>query len=266
MQPLGVFDSGVGGLTVVRELFAALPHESMVYFGDTARVPYGNKSPETVIRYSLEIADFLVSLHCKLLVVACNTVSALALGDLRKHVTLPIVDVIEPAIESAARYGRTTHVAVLGTKATIRSGIYQQRLQEALPGVKISAVACPLFVPLVEERLHEHPATAMIVREYLKPLIKERVDMVILGCTHYPLLTEMIREVLGDHVVILDSARACVKKIEAVLSSSQLKAAAGSTVQIRYYVSDDVETFKKFGEHFLGRSIDSVEHLVPLPH
>lgn len=262
-SPIGIFDSGLGGLTVLREVMQTFPRENFLYFGDTARVPYGEKSQETVIRYSLEIGRYLTSQKIKLLIVACNTASAFAVEDLRRELSIPVVDVIEPAAQEIAKRSSIKHIAVLGTKATIRSGVYQKRISECLPQVRLTTLACPLFVPLVEEHFQDHPATKMIIEEYLKPLIDENVDALILGCTHYPLLVDVIRDVLGQDVEIIDSASACARRVASVLESSMLKFSLSDKVKIKYFVSDDPETFRKFGEQFLGKPIEIVEKVVP---
>lgn len=188
-QAIGLFDSGVGGLTVMQEIMKLLPHERLIYFGDTARVPYGNKGTRTIIRYSIENTICLLEKNIKLMVVACNTASALALPQLRRLFNLPIVGVIEPGAEKAVAATRNQRIAVLGTKATIQSGAYQTAIKKIAPHAAVIPIACPLFVPLVEEQWLDHPATHLIVREYLRPLQEQNVDTILLGCTHYPLLS-----------------------------------------------------------------------------
>ncbi|MFQ5728778.1 MAG: glutamate racemase [Waddliaceae bacterium] len=257
-QAIGIFDSGLGGLTVMKQAIKVLPNENFIYFGDTARVPYGDKSPETIIRYSFENAAFLLSHNIKLLLVACNTASAYAIKDLQQQFSLPIVDVIEPAVQQAVQITDNRRIAILGTRATINSGIYQKRIQEKLPFAEVFSIACPLLVPLVEENFHSHPATRMIIQEYLTPLKKQGVDTVILGCTHYPLLLELIREKLRD-VTLLDSASACANAVVEQLEKEKLTTNLITEGKRKYYVSDSPERFRQVGENFLGIPIEKVE-------
>lgn len=256
---IAIFDSGLGGLTVLREVCRALPSENILYFGDTARVPYGEKCQETIIGYAQEITNFLVSQQVKIIVVACNTVSAYAAEILRDEFSIPIVDVIDPVVRLLAEEVHPKHVAVLGTKATVRSGVYQKRLQQRLPQIKVTMVPCSLFVPLVEEHFQEHPATKLIIEEYLSPVINSGVDTIVLGCTHYPLLKEMILEVVGNQVKIVDSAQACADEIMRVMDNYQIPLAPYDKPFLKYFVSDDPEMFRQFGENFLGTSIGYVE-------
>ena len=257
--PIGIFDSGLGGLTVMRQVIKALPYENVIYFGDTARVPYGDKSPETIVRYSFENTSFLLSHQIKLLLVACNTASAYAIKELRQQFSLPIIDVIEPAVRKAIQITKNQRIAVLGTRATTHSGIYQKRILEKLPSAEVFSIACPLLVPLVEENFHSHPATRMIIQEYLSPLKKQGVDTVILGCTHYPLLFERIREEFGGDVTLLDSASACASEVVAQLEKIRLKTNLTTAGKHKYFVSDSPQKFRQVGENFLGVPIEKVE-------
>ncbi len=258
---IAIFDSGLGGLTVLREIRQAFPTESLLYFGDTARVPYGEKCRETIIDYSREIGHFLASQQVKMIVIACNTASAYAAEVLRQEFAIPIVDVINPVVHLLAENVRLNHVAVLGTKATVRSGVYQERIRQKLPHSKVTMVPCSLFVPLVEEHYQEHPATKLIIEEYLSPLLDKGVDAVVLGCTHYPLLKKGIQEVIGDQITIMDSAKACADEIKKVMARHELFSPSGEKSFSKYLVSDDPEMFKKFGESFLGTPIDDVEKI-----
>ena len=258
-SPVGVFDSGIGGLTVAHAVMQQLPHESVTYFGDTARVPYGPKSPETVRRYSLEIASFLVDQGIKTLVVACNTATAHALPALREALTMPVIGVIEPGARAAVEVTRNGHVGVIGTTGTIKSGAYERALRAIEPSLRVTARACPLFVPLVEEGWVSHEATTLVAEEYLAPLLREDVDTVVLGCTHYPLLKGVISEVLGSSVRLIDSAEETARETSAVLGQQQLAASASSDPRYRFIASDDPLMFLQLGQRFLGGAIESVE-------
>jgi glutamate racemase len=257
--PIGVFDSGIGGLTVVRELMRQLPNESIIYFGDTARVPYGPKSPDTVLRYSREITSFLRSEGVKAVVVACNTATAHALSELRAENDLPVVGVIEPGARAAARATRSRKVGVIGTHGTINSHAYERAIAAESPGVEIMALACPLFVPLVEEGWLDSDATRLIAREYLGPMTKSRIDTLVLGCTHYPLLKRVIGEVVGSEVRLIDSAEETAAETATTLRDAGLGATASDPATYRFIASDAPSQFLKVGQRFLGRAIDRVE-------
>lgn len=258
-EPIGMFDSGIGGLTVMRQLMTTLPNESVIYFGDTARLPYGDKSSETIIRYALENAIFLLEKNVKLLIVACNTASAYAIEQLQHNFTIPILGVIEPGAEKASQITRNGRIAVLGTKATIRSQAYQRAITQRLPEAMVLPIACPLFVPLVEEQFFQHQAARMIVKEYLQPLKNHSVDTLLLGCTHYPLLKDLIQDEVGNGVAIIDSATTCAEKVNSILASLELKNESLDLPSYKYFVSDDPEKFKQSGEAFLGTSIETIE-------
>lgn len=258
IQPIGMFDSGVGGLTVMRQIMRALPGQPIVYFGDTARVPYGNKSPDTITRYSIENVNFLMSHHIKLLVIACNTASSCSEEKLRELFDIPIVGVIEPASNKAVKATINGRIAVLGTRATIQSGAYQRAIHRQLPGAIVTALACPLFVPLVEERFISHAAASLIVKEYLAPLHKQQCDTVVLGCTHYPLLRTLIENELGRHVTIVDSAVTCAEQVAELLGTAQSHCPSSTTPQYQYFVSDDPDKCRAIGRDFLGIPLDGV--------
>lgn len=255
---IGLFDSGIGGLTVMQQLLKVLPEEHFIYFGDTARLPYGDKSSETIIRYSLENAEFLLEKKIKLLVVACNTASAYAIDHLQQRLSIPVIGVVEPGADSAVQASRTGRIAVLGTRATVQSQAYQKAISMRDPGAVVIPLACPLFVPLVEEHFMDHPATRMIVEQYLKPLKEQRVDTVLLGCTHYPLLKDTIRHVMGNDVAIVDSALSCAETVKALLHEQGLKAPKKTHEEHHYYVSDDPRKFQILGESFLGMPLAQV--------
>lgn len=263
--PIGVFDSGIGGLTVVRELMCQLPHERLIYFGDTARVPYGNKSPDTVRRYSREIAGWLADQGVKALVVACNTATAHALDTLRSECAIPVIGVVEPGARAAARATRRGRIGVIGTAGTIASGAYERAIQAISGGAEVIARACPLFVPLVEEGWLDTEATRLIARHYLEPLIARHVDTLVLGCTHYPLLKPMLAEIVGANVRLIDSAEETAAETKRVLEEQGLCAPPDddATPAHRFVASDAPDHFLRQGQRFLGASIDDVEK-VPL--
>lgn len=259
IRPIGVFDSGIGGLTVVHELIRQLPHESIVYFGDTARVPYGPKSPDTVRRYSREIAAFLTEQGVKAIVIACNTATAHALGTLRGELTLPVVGVVEPGARAAVAATKTGRIGVIGTAGTIKSGAYERAICALRPDAQVTARACPLFVPIVEEGWVDHEATRLIAREYLDPLVGAGVDTLVLGCTHYPLLKPLLRSVMGPGVRLIDSAEETAAETGRTLAKENLTAPATSPPVHRFVASDDPEQFLRVGQRFLGGAVENVE-------
>jgi len=261
--PLGVFDSGIGGLTVARALFERLPHEAVVYFGDTARVPYGPKSPETVRRYSAEILTYQLGRGVKAVVVACNTSTAHALEHLRAHAPVPVVGVIEPGARAAAAASRSGKIGVIGTAGTVASGAYERAIKAVRPDATVVSAACPLFVPLVEEGWFDHPAAELIAREYLEPLRRAGVDVVVLGCTHYPLLKPLLQRVLGAGVRLIDSAAETATEVVQELATRGLAATAQRKPEHDFVVSDDEPRFRKVGERFLGEKLKRVS-VVPL--
>jgi glutamate racemase len=256
--PIGVFDSGLGGLTVAHAIMRQLPSESLVYFGDTARVPYGPKSPETVRRYSHEIASYLLEQGVKALVVACNTATAHALPMLRDELDVPVIGVVEPGARAAVRASRTGHIGVIATNGTIKSGAYVRAIHAEAPDARVTALACPLFVPLVEEGWTDHEATRAIAREYLAPFMDDEVDTLVLGCTHYPLLKPLIAQIVGPDVRLIDSAEETALDTQRMLAESALAAANGEG-SYRFVASDDKEQFLSLGQRFFGDTIESVE-------
>ena len=261
--PLGVFDSGIGGLTVASALFERLPHESVFYFGDTARVPYGPKSPETVRRYSAEILAYLLHRGVKAVVVACNTSTAHALEQLRAQAPVPVVGVIEPGARAAVAATGSGRIGVIGTAGTIASGAYERAIKAARPDATVVSQACPLFVPLVEEGWFAHPATELIAREYLEPLARAHVDVLVLGCTHYPLLKPLLARVMGTGVRLIDSAEETANVVCRELETAGLRAPPGGAPTHTFVVSDDEPHFRKVGARFLGEQLQHVE-VVPL--
>ena len=261
--PLGVFDSGIGGLTVARALFERLPGESVIYFGDTARVPYGPKSPDTVRRYSAEILAYLLHRGVKAVVVACNTSTAHALDSLRAHAPVPVVGVIEPGARAAVAATASGRVGVIGTAGTIASGAYERAITALRPGANVVSQACPLFVPLVEEGWFDHPATEAIAREYLRTLERAHVDVVVLGCTHYPLLKPLLGRVLEPGVRLIDSAAETADAVRRELETTGLLAPPDGDPTHQFVVSDDEPHFRSVGARFLGERLQDVE-VVPL--
>lgn len=256
--PIGVFDSGVGGLTVVRALMERLPFESILYFGDTARVPYGVKSVETICGFAQEITDFLLQQGVKLLIIACNTMAAVARHVVEKRSRVPVLDVIDAGARCAVSVTRVRYVGVIGTPATINSNAYARSIHREDPSVRIFSQACPLFVPLVEEGWLDHPVTRLTAQEYLKPVLCHPIDTMVLGCTHYPLLKPLLQEVAGPHVQLVDSAEAMAEQAAHVLQSSGLAATEDKPPAYVFYVTDVPFRFQTIGERFLGRTLSDV--------
>ena len=258
--PIGVFDSGIGGLTVVAALTRTLPHERILYFGDTARVPYGPKSPDTVRRYAREITGWLRDEGVKAVVVACNTATAHALPALQEEFALPVIGVIEPGARAAVAVARADAIGVIGTAGTVASGAYARAIWALEPNATVVSQACPLFVPLVEEGWIDHPATRLIAREYLAPLIAAHVRAVVLGCTHYPLLRGLLGELMGSSVRLIDSAEATADETARVLGERKLLAAPATDAPVhRFVASDTPAQFLRLGQRFLGAAIERVE-------
>lgn len=258
MRPIGVFDSGVGGLTVARELVRQLPNENIVYFGDTARVPYGIKSKETVIRFSIENILFLLKHDVKLICVACNTVSSFALPSIKHHFKVPIVGVISPGVREAVYATQNKRIGVIGTKGTVKSRAYEIEIKQLDPKVKVTAVSCPLFVPFVEEGWLSGEVVEDVARTYLKPLKEAKVDTIILGCTHYPLLKPVIKKIMGNGVTLIDSAKQVAIEVKKILAAENLLNRKGRGSQ-RFFVSDNPEWFSELAERFLGRPVKNVK-------
>jgi glutamate racemase len=259
LAPIGVFDSGIGGLTVAHEILRQLPHESLIYFGDTARVPYGSKSPETVRRYSREISTFLRTQGVKAIVVACNTATAHALSFLREETNDPVIGVIGPGARAAVRATRSGHIGIIGTAGTVKSGAYDRAIRRINPDFRTTSRACPLLVPLVEEGWTDHEATRLIAREYLEPLLAAEVDTLVLGCTHYPLLKPLLAELLGNSVRLIDSAEETAMETARALADAGLTAPHDHEATRRFIASDDPLTFLQLGQRFLGDAISGVE-------
>ena len=257
--PLGVFDSGIGGLTVARALFEKLPRESVIYFGDTARVPYGPKSPDTVRRYSGEILAYLLRRGVKAVVVACNTSTAHALETLTRESPVPVIGVIEPGAKAAVGATRGGPIGVIGTAGTIASNAYARAIHALDPGVRVEQLACPLLVPLVEEGWFDHAAAALIADEYLRPLRDASVDVLVLGCTHYPLLKPLLHRVMGSGVQLIDSAEQTARAVAETLAVQDLATPTGSPGTHRFVVSDDEARFRQVGSRFIGERLGVAE-------
>src|SRR6516164_9043807 len=258
-RPIGVFDSGIGGLTVVKAVSDRLPNETIVYLGDTARVPYGPKSPETVQRYALELAHMLMQKDAKALVVACNTVSSVALALLTRKFSVPVIGVIEPGARAALQATRNQHVGVIGTRATIRSGAYEKALRASDHNVRVSSRACPLLVPLIEEGLLDDDVTDRMIIRYLEPMLKEGIDTLVLGCTHYPLLSTAIARVLGREVTLVDSAQNCASAVQETLDQKSLRSPATERGELHVALTDAADNFLNVARDALQLNFGEIE-------
>ncbi|MCH5248932.1 MAG: glutamate racemase [Lachnospiraceae bacterium] len=260
--PIGVFDSGVGGLTVAREIMRQLPNERIVYFGDTARVPYGSKSRDTITRFSRQIVRFLQMQEVKAIVVACNTASAYALDELEHEVDIPIIGVVKPGARTAIEATHNGKIGVIATEATIGSGIYKRYIEENDTSVSVIEKACPLFVPLVEEGLWEDPVTDEIARRYLTELIDIDIDTLILGCTHYPLIRSTVGKVMGDKVTLVNPAYETARELKELLEKEGLESEKRpelGTELYRFFVSDAADKFQKFANSIIPYGILSAK-------
>lgn len=257
-KPIGVFDSGIGGLTVIRALMERLPNENIVYFGDTARVPYGSKSPQVVREYAAQDTDYLVRHNVKMIVVACNTVSSVALEVVQKHSKVPVVGVIMPGARAAVSSTKNKRVGVIGTLGTIASNAYTNAIRQLDPTVTVVSQPCPLFVPLAEEGWTSHRATDLIAAEYLFPLKLQKIDTVVLGCTHYPILRDVITKTLGEGVGLIDSGDAVASDVEEVLLEGDMKNPSSEKANVQFFVSDIPHKFTEIGERFLGQKLGRV--------
>jgi glutamate racemase len=268
-RPIGVFDSGIGGLTVVKALRDLLPNEKIFYLGDTARVPYGGKSASTVERYSLEMAYILADEGVKTIVIACNSASAVALPKLEKTLSVPVVGVIKPGAQAAIAATRNRHIGVIGTRATIKSSAYEKALRELDPKIKISARACPLLVPFIEEGWLEDDLTDQIIARYLEPLVREGIDTLVLGCTHYPLLTDAFSRVLGEKVKLVDSAHNCATAVRELLDRQQLRTPSQTPDGLEVVLTDLPDSFLQVARDALQLDIGEVrlrDVLHPAPY
>lgn len=260
-KAIGIFDSGIGGLTVLKELVKAMPQEDTLYVGDTARVPYGTKSSETVTRYAVEIASFLVKRDIKLLVVACNTASAVSLETLQKRFSIPVVGVIEPGARRAAAVTRTGRVGVIGTEATIKSSAYTRAIKRINPAIEVITRVCPLFVPLAEEGWTDNEVARITAKTYLAGLKETGVDTLVLGCTHYPLLKEIIAETMGEKVRLVDSAAETARTVADILLSRGLLRPVAEHGNHHFFVTDVPAGFIRIGNRFLGGNLEDVHQV-----
>lgn len=251
-KAIGIFDSGIGGLTVLKEIAAKLPLENTIYLGDTARVPYGIRSAETVTRYSFENTQFLLSQDIKMLVVACNTATAVSLDAVKREFPLPIIGVLEPGARVAVAATKTRKIAVIGTEATIKSGAYEKAIKWVAPDIEVTSLACPLFVPLVEEGWTDNDVAQLVVAKYLAPLRGTDIDVLVLGCTHYPLLKMVISEVVAPEITLIDSATETAKEVAEVLEKLKWQRKGPGQGIRKYYVTDTPARFEKIGIRFLG--------------
>lgn len=260
-RPIGIFDSGIGGLTVLKEIRRIMPNENTIYLGDTARVPYGTKSPSTVIKYSTENTLFLTSHHIKMLIVACNTSSSYSIEHLRETFKLPVLGVIEPGAKRACEATRTKVVGIIGTEGTVNSGAYERALGNIDSGIRCVKKACPLFVPLAEEGWWDHPVTEEITEIYLKGMMSKGVDTIILGCTHYPLLKGIIRKVVGEQIRLIDSARAVSEDALGLLTENDILNIRPDSTTHEIYVTDTPRRFVQVGGRFFGKRLKGVKRV-----
>lgn len=263
--PIGVFDSGVGGLTVVRALMERLPFENIIYFGDTARVPYGIKSVDIIEQFTAEITDFLLARGVKLLIIACNTMAAVAQEIVKTQADkfgVPVIDVIAAGADAAAHLSRSGHIGVIGTPTTINSNAYAQRIHAASPHARVYSQACPLFVPLVEEGWLDHQVTRLTAQEYLRPVLAENIDTLVLGCTHYPLLKPLLLEITDNQqITLVDSALTVAEAAATTLGENRMINEGRITASTQYFVTDIPLRFQTIGERFLGRTLNKVEKI-----
>lgn len=260
-KAIGIFDSGIGGLTVLKELAAALPREHTIYLGDTARVPYGIRSAETVTRYCFENTQFLLSQEIKMLVVACNTASAISLDAVKKEFPLPVIGVLEPGARAAVAATKNRKIGVIGTEATIASGAYERAITRLDSFVEVHSMACPLFVPLVEEGWFDNEVAALVASKYLAALAGKGIDTLVLGCTHYPLLKGVIGKVLGDGITLIDSATETAREVADVLGKLKWNRTDAEATVRRYFVTDTPARFEKIGKLFLGAGMLKAEQV-----
>ena len=253
-KPIGVFDSGIGGLTVAKEILRVLPNESLVYLGDTARVPYGPRGKEVITKFALEMARFLLNREVKFLVVACNTISSVCFDAIEKECSVPVLGVVKPAVREALATTKTGSIGIIGTRATIDSGFYEKEIKKLRPEIKVVAVSCPLFVPIAEEGLADHQVTEIIAREYLAPFLDANIDTLILGCTHYPILRGVIQEKVGDAVTLIDSARPTAKELKRLLVSNNLLS-DNRRVEYEFFVTDAIERVHNTANFFFGNHL-----------
>ncbi|MBU1000499.1 glutamate racemase [Patescibacteria group bacterium] len=262
-SPIGIFDSGIGGLTVARQIVKLLPSESIIYLGDTARVPYGPRSKAVITKFAKELTNFLIKCNVKCLVVACNTISATCLDEIRKVSPVPVFGVVEPTIELAIKTTKTNKIGIIGTEGTIKSGTYVRKIHEINPKIEVDSAACPLFVPIAEEGLGAHKATELIAKDYLRDLKKSQIDTLILACTHYPLLSQVIQETMGAKVTLIDSAKPTAEKLKESLEERKLL--SDKKAKYEFYVTDAPDRVFKVASRFFGKILNDNLKQVTLP-
>lgn len=260
-RPVGIFDSGIGGLTVVKEVMKILPNEDIYYFGDTARVPYGNKSPETVTKFSFQNTRFLINKDVKAIVIACNTASAFSLGHVMENFKLPVLGVIDPGARAAVRETKIGKIGIIGTEGTISSKAYEKAIRKLMPDAEILAHPCPLFVPLVEEGWAGSRVSYMVAEEYLAPLKRAGVDTLVMGCTHYPLLNRVVGDVMGPDVKLINPAEETAIDLKQILTAFELQNDINEASKCKYYVSDNTDKFSKVGSNFLNSEVFDVDKI-----
>ncbi len=260
-KPIGVFDSGLGGLTVLKELHKALPNEDLIYFGDNGRTPYGTKSKETVIKYTHQDINFLLKQDVKMIVIACNTVSACSYDIVTKEYDIPIIEVVGPGARAAVRNTREKHIGVIATPATIGSGVYEKAIKDILPDAVCSNKACPMFVPLVEEGWWDNEITEAVAEKYLGEMKQDGVDTLVLGCTHYPMLTKVLGRVMGDNVTLINSASVVAEEAAEKIKEMNLANDKEHLGKIKYFTSDSAEKFKTLAVNFMNEEIDNAEKI-----
>lgn len=260
-KPIGVFDSGVGGLTVVKEIMNILPNEDIIYFGDTARVPYGNKSKDIIVKFSLQISRFLETKNVKAIVIACNTASAFALDAVREKFDIPIIGVISAGAIAAVRNTKNNKVGIIGTEGTVSSGAYYKKIKAIKEDLEIYSTPCPLFVPIVEEGWSEKEVSYMIAKEYLEGMKSKNIDTLVMGCTHYPLLNNVVQNVMGDGVTLINPARETALELKDILTANNIENSFEHRGNHKYFVSDNANKFIKVGENFLNQKIEDISEI-----
>ena len=260
-MPIGVFDSGLGGLTIVKALQKYIPNESIIYLGDTARVPYGNKSPNTILKYSNEIVEFLIKQNIKAIIIACNTATAIALNDLKNRLDIPIIGVVEPGVKAALKKSYNKKIGVIGTSATIQSNSYMKHLKSINKNIYVISQSCPLLVPIAEEGWTDENIISSVLNHYLEPLIKSEIDTLILGCTHYPVFSRHIKNILGQKVSLIDTPLEVAKSFSKLLLDKKLLKNDNSIGNFKCYITDKSCSFKKISNSFLGKSIDNLNFI-----
>lgn len=260
-RPIGVFDSGIGGLTVLKEIVRILPDEDVIYFGDTARIPYGNKSLETVTKFAFQNTRFLMSRDVKAIVIACNTASAFSMENVQESFDIPVIGVIFPGANAAVRATRNGRIGIIGTEGTVGSRAYEKAIRKIYPQAEIFAHPCPLFVHLVEEGWASSKVAYMVAEEYLEPLKDHGVDSLVMGCTHYPLLKKVIGDIMGPDVVLINPAEETARALKTVLGEKKIENNKGREAVYKYYVSDNPDKFSRVGNNFLNSEISNIEKI-----